>query len=229
MRIYISTSLKHSSMTPEQRANFEKWFRTSVITEDGKAGSAPKVVYHGSPADIKAFSKKFLKAGNHENGIGYYFTDETTWASGYGEGGAVYPVYLRITKPIIYGKDKAITRVQVSKLCYGVGSKVFIQFLKDNYDVDYMGIRAARDEYYNAVIGIPLIKAAFDIYNDIYDGAEKEADFAEVFKRATGYDGIIIPKGTHGEGTNYVVFSPAQIKSAVGNSGQFKNNDSIAE
>jgi hypothetical protein len=216
-------------MTAEQKANFEKWFRSSVVTEDGKAGSEPKVVYHGSPADIKAFSKKFLKAGNHENGIGYYFTDETTGASGYGEGGAVYPAYLRITKPIVYGKEKNITLAQVSKLCTGLGKKHFTQFLRDNYDVDYTGLQAARDEYFDAVVRNPLIQAAFSIYNDVYDGAENETNFAEVFKNATGYDGIIVPKGAQGQGTNYVVFSPKQIKSAVGNSGRFKNNDNIVE
>ncbi|MFA5490033.1 MAG: hypothetical protein WC284_12570 [Candidimonas sp.] len=79
--------------TPE----FRKWFGNSkVVDEHGN----PLVVYHGSGEDISVFDTK--GRGKTFN-TGAFFTDNPRVANTYvpHRGGAIYPVYLRITNPLI--------------------------------------------------------------------------------------------------------------------------------
>lgn len=202
----------------QETAAFEKWFgKSKVVDANGK----PLRVLHGTNASFDVFDIKHTLNGNHENGIGIYFTNNPSWSNGYtgGEGGSTMPVYLKIQKPIYYKKQPQITRTQIAKLMFRAGNRHVASFLNDNFDVPYIGLQKAKSEYIEMYEGLDILPASFGIYNDLYDGGKYPEMFAEIFKDVTGYDGVIVERP---EGTNYVVFLPTQIKSAVGNAGTFK-------
>lgn len=121
---------------------FRAWFGGSkVVDGDGK----PLVVYHGSDADIPAFSGATFFTDNPDEAVEY--------------GAAVYPAYVRIERPK----------------------------LLDSYDQMQAFQRGEIERY-----------------------------------EALGYDGFV---GEGAGGTHYVAFRPEQIKSAVGNNGEFSRTD----
>lgn len=215
MKVFLSLA---TSAQQETEA-FKRWFgKSKVVGKDGK----PLRVFHGTKGDFKEFDPKLIGNGNNENGVGFYFTTNTEWTGLYsgGDGGNTIAVYLKIQKPIYYNRQPKATANQIAKLTHGAGVKILNQYLRDNYDVERTGIESARREYREPYIDMDLVEASFSIYNELYEGNPKEHLFAEIFKDATGYDGIIIPRP--GDNTNYVVFTPTQIKSATGNAGGFK-------
>lgn len=225
MKIIISRSMHYSQFTPEIDEKFRRWFGKSVV----KDGLNPRICYHGSPDDIKFFDPKFTGKGMDASGIGFYFTSGTDDADRYiggsddrnkeGYGGNVMPVYLKIQKPIRFEKQPLMTETQVRKLLGNIHiRKAYTQFIKDNYDVDFEGFAKCSQEYRQGHVGSELISASFSIFNDVYADSEVAHMFPELFKSATGYDGII--RG-NSETIHYIVFSPTQIKSAVGNNGNF--------
>jgi hypothetical protein len=214
MKVMISLA----TAAQQETEAFKKWFgKSKVVDAEGK----PKRVYHGTSADFKEFDPKNLGHGNDENGIGFYFTDNPGWTEMYagGEGGNVIPVYLKIQKPIYWDRQPEITETQVRKFMFYAGNKHVNQYLRDNFDVEFSGLSAARSEYVENLVGFDLVHASFSIFNDLYAGEKTQEHFAEIFKKVTGYDGVISQRH---QGTNYVVFSPTQIKSAVGNAGTFR-------
>lgn len=94
----FSRKRNQQTLTPE----FKAWFGKSVVTEDGKAGGEPRVVYHGTGQrdDFSEFSWS-------DRGI--WFTEDNeeasyyaNWSDDSGRGKArVMPVYLAIENPYI--------------------------------------------------------------------------------------------------------------------------------
>ena len=57
---------------------FKRWFGKSVVTEDGKPGGTPLVVYHGTNFNFTAFKKSEIgKTAGYGWGPGFYFTSAT--------------------------------------------------------------------------------------------------------------------------------------------------------
>lgn len=83
---------------------FKKWFGDSVVTVDGKPGSDPLVVYHGTNKDFSIFSKGVFgfHFGSSEQANNRAATNGIAeWRGGTGsKGRAVYPVYLSIKNPL---------------------------------------------------------------------------------------------------------------------------------
>jgi GNAT superfamily N-acetyltransferase/RNA:NAD 2'-phosphotransferase (TPT1/KptA family) len=226
-----------TASTPE----FDAWFSGSkVVNSDG----TPKVVYHGTGADIKAFDYEFTGQGNDQLGSGFYFTDSKETASGYttrmqndqpkpgGEQANVMPVYLCLKKPIhvVNGeaKEPDLTAAQIRKII--VVAPNLDDVLTNFGDVSFEGkanvLKAAVDSYTDA----PLLRQLFTLATDFYRDDVK--GFNEIVRKVTGYDGVIAEFGTedlwHGNQTHYVAWFPNQIKSAIGNVGKFdKKNPSI--
>ena len=214
MKIWLALA----TSAQQQTEAFKKWFgKSKVVDENGK----PLRVYHGTTKDFPAFDPKSLGHGNDENGVGYYFTDNAEWTKGYsgGEGGNTMAVYLKIQKPIYWERQPEITAAQIRKFMSHAGNKHVAQYMRDNHDVEFSGMEAAKREFVENHVGLDLIHASFSLYNELYHGEKTQERFAEIFKEVTGYDGVIVKRH---EGTNYVVFSPTQIKSAIGNKGTFK-------
>lgn len=152
--------------------SFRKWFGDSKVVDNE---GTPLVVYHGTTADVTAFSDEFFGEGHGASdwGDGFYFTNNPKAANTYaeGQGGNVMPVYLSIKNP-------ADRKVMMSAKVQAA--------LEDD-----MGF----------------------------------TDVAEVLA-GLGYDGIVIDH--KGGDKEYIVFKPTQVKSAIGNNGQFDpNNEDI--
>ena len=238
MKIQLSMSKAYSALTAAERAKFERWFGKSVVRD--KSGE-PLRCYHGSPKEFKQFDPKFIGSGVDQYGIGYYFTSAPVMANTYTrnkvdpvtgkdrtdpESSNVMPVYLRIKKPIDFYRQPKITRAQVSKMLTGLGRRNLERFIRDNYDVDFQGMQASINEYAENYIGHELVHASMMLWSDLYDGHPDAGHFPEIFASATGYDGIIARRAG---GDVYVVFSPLQIKSAVGNSGRYRRVADITD
>ncbi|AXG67564.1 putative SAM-dependent methyltransferase [Dickeya phage vB_DsoM_JA33] len=217
MELLISLSKPISAFTSKDQAAFDKWFGKSVVKDPQ---GNPLVVYHGTPGNFDTFDKKRLGGGNDEYGIGFYFTDSAEFARYYTKGsGSTMPVYLKITKPIIFEKPPRMTLTQATKIANGLTRPHFNEFLAQNYDIEYQGLASAKKEYLEDFVGMDVITAGHNLFQDIYAGEPESWRFPEVFAAATGRDGIIAKRGEH---FFYVVFSPTQIKSAIGNKGTFK-------
>lgn len=217
MELIISLSKAFSAFNEKDQAAFAKWFGKSVVKDpDGN----PLRVYHGTPGDFSSFDQKRIGSGNDEYGIGIYFTDHAPWAGAYtGTSGNTMPLYIKITKPIIFEKQPKLTYTQSYKIANGLTRKHFNAFLADNYDIEYQGLESAKREYLDSLIGMDVIDAGNSLYQDIYKGHPEAYRFSEVFADAVGRDGIIAKRGEH---FFYVVFKTTQIKSAIGNKGTFK-------
>lgn len=91
--------------TPASSAAFRRWFGKSKVVD---TSGDPLVVYHGSRATFDTFRRPDIAAilargdateAEMNQGMGIYFTDSAENAATYGY--EVYPVYLRMLKPLI--------------------------------------------------------------------------------------------------------------------------------
>ena len=216
MKLTVSLSKAYDALTEEESAKFHAWFGKSVVRDSkGK----PIRCFHGTPHQFDKFDLNFAAKGNDQYGIGFYFTDNADVASTYsGENGSVLPCYLKIVKPIDFDRPRNITQLQITKLVSAIGPKLMKDALSNHIDVDSVGFRVALNQYAKFYEGTDLLQAARGIWNDIYEGTPLAGHFPKLFKAVTGYDGIIVRRSN---GNIYVVFTPQQIKSAVGNDGRY--------
>jgi hypothetical protein len=179
----------------------------------------PLKVYHGTGADFNIFSlgHRSQDQGIDQYGTGFYFAEDPSVASGYtrGDNANVMPVYLTIKKPMTTATP-AFKRPVVERLLKA--SPNYLDALRDFGDVDYYGERSvlastvdAFLDYENAITQLNTIQ--HDFYRDHADA------FIGNLYKLTGYDGVLV--GDTGYGRVWVVFSPAQIKSATGNNGEY--------
>ena len=91
-----SEGLSYSKDAPDitDTKEFKDFFGESMVTVDGKAGSEPLVVYHGTPeGDIEIFDRSKLRRGT-----GFHFTHSKKVAADYGN--SIMPVYLSLVNPL---------------------------------------------------------------------------------------------------------------------------------
>lgn len=199
--------------TEEGVRNFWKWFGESAATERAVSSKQrrnelrPLVVYHGTRASFDSFAP--VREGNvttmfgDEETVtrhGIFFAESSefadTFAKQAGEGNAnVVPVYLKIENPLYL--DEGFTDEVIGELV-AAG-------LPDE--------QVARLRYRKA----DMAWAEFDDE----DGAAMVSAI-----RAAGYDGALMVEpgvGVEGEDaqTVWVALDPTQIKSAIGNNGEF--------
>ncbi|MEO9231643.1 MAG: LPD38 domain-containing protein [Devosia sp.] len=115
------TALSRSEKTESDP--FKKWFGNSkIVNEDG----TPKVVYHGTDADISTFDKSNIGSRHPFSKEGFYFTSSTKTASIYADsitnaangfrpnspfavpvrnGANVIPAYVSLQKPLIINTE----------------------------------------------------------------------------------------------------------------------------
>ncbi|ABM32958.1 hypothetical protein QRO10_06015 [Paracidovorax citrulli] len=74
---------------PESEA-FKKWFGDSKVTESGKPGGRPLVMYRGSPNENAAPSRP---------GALIFLSPDPAFAEHYAAGGATYPLYVKAERP----------------------------------------------------------------------------------------------------------------------------------
>jgi hypothetical protein len=193
--------------------NFRKWFGDSVVTVDGKAGSEPLVVYHGT----KFFSSNIF--GDFGNSKVFFFTDSSDYAGVYTGVGAqidqnrkaksfdspqIIPVYLSAKKPIDlteYGEAEKEVNIGYMLKKFDVSPKDYFRSLQFKKPTN-----AEIEEYQEQANG--MIAPFFAIV--------KNNGFINKFKN-TGYDSIILNE----QGAKSIaVFNSTQIKS-IFNKGSF--------
>ena len=185
---------------------FKKWFGESVVTENGKPGSNPMVVYHGTTDDFNAFKNSNWSyfAANPEYATAFATVEDLarnqyTIQQG---AGTVMPVYLSIQNLLDFSEFhlSEITPDDFNMFLKGKG----IDFnIKSKFkDKVWAILRRYNDE----------IQEAASIAG--YDGITMDEDVYILPDEPVLKEGKITTKA-------YIAFSPNQIKSATGNTGAF--------
>jgi GNAT superfamily N-acetyltransferase len=172
---------------------FKAWFSGSKVVD---ANGKPLVVYHGTNKNyFDTF--KTNGGGGKTDGTGAFFTDDPANAGTYGS--THMPVYLNLHWPL-------------EVWCEGSDWDRLSANLAVGEDPDYPD-----DELFRAL----------EVPADEWDDFASSDDIARL-ARKHGYDGVIFHhmKDTGGDvynpqNTTYVAFKPTQIKSAIGNNGEF--------
>lgn len=217
---------QQQGQTKEQQINspkFKKWFKDSkVVDKDGR----PLVAYHGTSGDFDSFNQTLIKdAGFHFGSKGQAnaaagFSDELgDWNPLQSK--SVMPVYLSIQNPL---------RV---KDIFGIGLS-----FQDNLDtlLETGGFAVTPEQkarLENAVVTSNAIGEGAASVSDVYDKGrvfiEAEKNFWKAVNEVAGelgYDGYVYANNAEGRGDDsYVALDPAQIKSAIGNNGNFDSED----
>lgn len=206
---------------------FKRWFGDSkVVDENG----APKIVYHGTKNPFSVFDHGRIKSINE--GLGFYFTDNVNVADGYGTDGQTLNVYLSIQKPLAYDAKpfpkpvlKKILKRMADIEAEDTGMEIGDGFLSNFGDVRYDGLDKVLRE---AVENISNDDTAVDQLSGLWGGGVAAEHVLGAIRDVTGYDGIFANGFSNsGEGNNriYVAWFPEQIKSAIGNNGDFDQNN----
>jgi len=160
----IENEVKFSRTDQTQTPEFREWFGDSVVTESGKAGGKPLVVYHGTADNVTSFD---LDHPNRKDtgwlGTGVYMTNAPAIASTYsnmkaGSGSPnVMPLYTSIKNP--YMAELADKR-RLQAISHNQGEKAG---------------REAADKWTKELVGLG------------YDGVILEFDHKEGDKRPVEY------------------------------------------
>lgn len=211
MKIIISRSKNYAGLTLKEKANFNRWFQNSVAQEHAK----PIMLFHGTASDVQLRDSIFWAAVDHKFAAEYADLHE---AQGKGNARAnVIPVYMSIQKP--FDADKLPSTITLPtffnellkqseldpKSEHGLKLKAYLVNLNSARLREESGPHYSRhDFWYNA-------RSLF--------GSEGTLIFEAL--KICGFDGI---KNTEHGVLTYGALTPYQVKSAVGNNGDFDPN-----
>ena len=222
------------SSDPTQSVTFKRWFEGSkVADEDGQ----PLMVYHGRDGDFSVFNT--LGGTGKTSDTGSFFADKPKAADTYASGSApnVAPVFLSLKSPVIIdAKGRNWNSIAQSAAVDLPAIEV-----DDQADEDLLaglqGREAETAPKRKVKAKKTTVRKMFDGEWDYPDDTATTDDIAR-WARKNGYDGLIVrnvkdrgPSGRFASdeaaepGTIYVSFHPEQIKSAIGNNGQFDDNN----
>lgn len=192
--------------TEEGIKNFWKGFEgTRAVDEQGR----PKVMYHGTRGDIVSVKDPTKSAFDRE-GLGSHFTPDSKVATGFAESfgpeqGSVFPVYLNIKNPL---------RIKDTGESHSEAKEVARSFIKQGIlPKDYVD-----DAFYDRLMDNVTGPNAGDVYKE--NNAKELSRIRDILE-GNGYDGLVYDNEIEGGGDTYVPFRSTQIKSAIGNIGQF--------
>lgn len=209
----INSEGKQIASSEEGIRNFYNWFRESkVVDEQGR----PLVVYHGGASNVTKFDTQ--KAGTikySDWGKGIYFTPSEMYADMYRADYAkstddianrLYDEYVKEAKKLgTTPMDKSID------LGYGSEKYRYLSEYEQRWRDRLNEVKNTRGEVYPVYLN--MSKPLRYRYEGITDPFLSEQSINN------GNDGIIVTPMTE-----YIVFSPSQIKSATGNSGEFSTD-----
>lgn len=212
------------AQSDEALRNFWAWFKGSKVVD---ANRRPMVMYHGTGADFAKFGYEYADVGNSQYGMGFYFTNVPSTASGYAQGDTpnVMPVYLRILKPMPSNYKKLLTAMQIRRLL--LKSPILEDALSNYGDVSYYGKARVMNDAVEVFVDCAdtLLEQLNMIANDFFDG-QNEA-FLKGAIGVTGFDGVV---HEHGNEIFYIAWSNSEIKSVVGNRGGYnREHDMVGE
>ena len=181
--------------------SLEEWFAGSKVVD---AAGKPLRCYHGSQSSFEQFSKDVLgtNTGASTTALGFFFTDSPNVASRFakGEGGQVYPVYLRMLKPFL---------IEPGLLDYDMK--------KTSYEMRYTDRAPMRRHYKD---GKDPFQQLHDLMKMLDPTGQHGFDLFRQRLISKGFDGIIVREtymdqhrgvlgGMH---DFYIVFEPSQIR-----------------
>lgn len=212
--------------------NFHRWFGDSkAVDEHGR----PHVLYHGTAKDFSEFD---TSGGSGKSfGTGAFFTSSKHVANTYsttGDNTNVMPVYLKIHDPVVVeanGKNWA-----------RLNNKTKIHLPKTTVpDQDEHLLASLEDREPNKDAMVTLKKKSTNLGKVFsgelpYDDDFTSTDDVSRWAKKTGY-GSVVFKSVRDHGPSgkysteqakdphdvYVAFHPHQVKSAIGNKGDFSN------
>jgi ADP-Ribosyltransferase in polyvalent proteins/Large polyvalent protein associated domain 39 len=188
---------------------FRRWFGDSkVVGPDGK----PLVVYHGTNADFNEFDDSTSGAATGRSrgtGLGFWFTEDADAAAIFAQlkdqGGNLMPVYLSIKNPYrLTGAEFMKLMVNTSQLTADEQWKAMRDFRDGLIAKGYDGIQIPK-QVYQQIVKLP-------------EGNKSGLSLKHIIMKPA-------QAGTEGAGTRWVAFEPTQIKSAIGNSGNYDPNN----
>ena len=251
LRSTLNSNGKPIHPTEEGVRNFWKWFGDSHVVD---ANGRPLVVYHGTTADVSAFSKEKLGSSTKATSAkqGFFFTTSPKVATSYA---IAYDAAEGSEKERakIYASRKAKARLDAAEReleSYGWGEYIIANADErkeiDKDLVDRPNARAAAKEFILAEAQSLIAEMEeggniLPVYLRINSPLEHDHDgnhyrdqtYAKTLQLASsnGHDGAVIKNTFDAISPRYsekmdvfVVFEPSQIKSAIGNAGSFGNN-----
>ncbi|WP_152633139.1 ADP-ribosyltransferase-containing protein [Aliarcobacter butzleri] len=231
----------------KQESSLKEWHKSSSNLTKNKDGS-PKVFYHGTKSSFNEFKEnKIGESYGNQFGRGFYFTDNSEKANGYGygEGGNVMPVYLNIQKIADFNdmkqEDLQKFKQELNKVIdinkdagYGSVRKIDItEYPKEKQYELHDELIEKTDKYWHDRAKVKVIKEDGKIYLSYMEANLENVDGNDILGllmhkqmlslvNYLGFDGIKV-------GDEFIVFEPTQIKS-IYNIGTFdKNNPKILE
>jgi hypothetical protein len=210
----VRYSLAGRKSIDTESENFKRFFSGSVVRNpDG----SPMVVYHGTQADIAAFSTDAERVNRGENPDGFYFTSDPEEASYYAEkpyanvpnrefirvaeNANVMPVYLALTNPFNHGGTNS--KFPETPVTQNMLKQFEKELRKENPDLDSSWYQEKLNRFKN---------------NEVIPGGSISNTAKTRVIKAGGFDGMV-------DGRHFVVFEPTQIKSAITNTGAFDPTD----
>jgi len=231
--VYDTNSNKTAQTTSKE---FKSWFGDSKIVD--KNGE-PMVVYHGSPnPDFNELSYEHIGKGLDQWGLGFYMGETAEIANRHTskhnvsgqekKHGGVLPLYAKIKNPLVLDGLKDKNFGSALELTYDQA----LHIIKQSPNIHRKNYNPLEDWGYDVSGGVEdwMLKEVADsytnpmhIWNDFFKRQNIEGKHAEIYLNAlsetTGYDGVQVDFGT--DKSSYIAWFPNQIKSAIGNKGDF--------
>jgi hypothetical protein len=181
---------------------FARWFGNSAVVD---AQGNPLVVYHGTGADFDTFESERSPVSGAYHGKGFYFGSADTASQYAGDENAnVMPVYLQMENPFmgeLTAQDVALLRKEMPAF-----AKAYDKLVQED--------------------GAPRTTPNIERLGVL---SGNRNTFIQEALQTAGYDGrIVLPfknASLTDVETEFVVFKPTQIKSAVSNKGTFDNTN----
>lgn len=224
----ILKSAERMARTPE----FQKWFGDSLVVD---AAGNPMVVYrgeHGADGGID-FQSRLASLSFGTRDVANAYAGEPNDSADRAEAPRLYPVYLRIENPLV--NDPSDPFIELGDVANKLGQDVaeaaarkFAAEIEetDNWDENFADQYDSVDE---------LLDERPEAVRELYTLAWRFFDMPEFVNAAkkAGYDGAIHAEyGTHSEqeeGAEYKVFDQGQVKSAIGNNGDYSDSRDITK
>lgn len=217
--------------------NFWRWFGDGQLVD---SVGRPRLFYHGSLKDLERFKTGTADAiffapnpGPMQTFINYKVTQAQIGLGGMTNAGVVYPVYLNAKNVFDYENPEHVDAVvkEVMKgakgKVFGIGKKVL---LRPYYSVKTPTAEGVEEEFFVAPESVvkPLKYSEDGLRDHLADGYWPAFETGEVIDaiKKLGFDSFMVQENFGGQFyKNVAVFSPNQIKSAVGNNGLFEPQD----